>query len=40
MVGAVITHLRRKEFPNVLINLVLLALAVFVAIERIGPESF
>ncbi len=40
MVGAVITHLRRGEYPNAVVNLVLLAVAVFVAIERIGPESF
>jgi hypothetical protein len=40
MAGAVITHLRRKEYPNMVVNLVLLALAVFVAIERIGPEAF
>ena len=40
MAGAVITHLRRKEYPTMVVNLVLLALAVFVAIERIGPEAF
>lgn len=40
MAGAVITHLRRKEYPTTVVNLVLLALAVFVAIERIGPEAF
>lgn len=40
MVGAVITHGRRREYPNVVINLVLLAIAVFVAVERIGPQSF
>ncbi|GAB3073055.1 DoxX family protein [Intrasporangium mesophilum] len=40
MVGAVITHGRRHEYPNVIVNLVLLALALFVAIERIGPQSF
>jgi uncharacterized membrane protein YphA (DoxX/SURF4 family) len=38
MLGAVATHTRRREYPNIGINLVLLALAVFVAIERIGPE--
>src|SRR4051794_26279816 len=37
MVGAALTHLRRKEYPNIAMNLVLLALALFVAIERIGP---
>jgi uncharacterized membrane protein YfcA len=40
MVGASITHLRRREYPNVLVNLVLLALAVLVAVERIGSQSF
>ena len=40
MAGAVITHLRRREYPNMVVNLVLLALAVFVAIERIGPQAF
>ena len=40
MAGAVITHLRRREYPNMVVNLVLLALAVFVAIERAGPQAF
>jgi uncharacterized membrane protein YphA (DoxX/SURF4 family) len=40
MAGAIITHLRRREYPYVALNLVLLAVAVFVAIERIGPQSF
>ena len=40
MAGAVITHLRRREYPNMVVNLVLLALAVFVAIERIGRQAF
>ena len=40
MAGAVITHLRRREYPNMVVNLVLLALAVFVAIERTGPQAF
>lgn len=40
MVGAAITHLRRREHPNVVVNLVLCAAAVFVAIERFGPQSF
>ncbi len=39
MVGAALTHLRRKEYPNVVMNLLLLALAVFLAVERIGPEA-
>ena len=40
MVGAAITHARRGEFQNVAVNGVLLAGLVFVAIERIGPNSF
>ena len=39
MVGAIITHLRRGEYPNVAVNVALLVLAVFVAVERIGPQS-
>ncbi|TCC43374.1 DoxX family protein [Kribbella sindirgiensis] len=35
MIGAIITHTRRSEFSSVAINAVLLALAVFVAIERL-----
>jgi uncharacterized membrane protein YphA (DoxX/SURF4 family) len=35
MIGAIITHTRRSEFASVAINAVLLALAVFVAIERL-----
>lgn len=40
MLGAMVTHARRGEIPQVAINLVLLAVAVFVAVERIGPQSF
>lgn len=40
MIGAIATHARRKEIPNVVINLVLLALAVFVAWGRFGPYAF
>lgn len=39
MIGAAITHGRRKEIPNVAVNLVLLAVAVFVAIQRLGPQA-
>ena len=35
MIGAIITHARRSEFASVAINAVLLALAVFVAVERL-----
>ena len=40
MVGAVITRIRRHEARFVVGNLVLLALAGFVAWGRFGPESF
>lgn len=34
MLGAMATHFRRKEYPGIAINLVLLALAAFVAYGR------
>lgn len=34
MVGAVIFHIPRKEYPNIVFNLVLLALAAFAAYGR------
>jgi uncharacterized membrane protein YphA (DoxX/SURF4 family) len=40
MVGAIITHARRKEYAPVVMNVVLLALAVFVAWGRFGPYAF
>ena len=40
MVGAATTHLRRKETPMVALNVVLLALALFVAWGRFGPYAF
>ena len=40
MVGAAITHARRREFPNIAVNTVLLALAAVVAWGRFGPHSF
>ncbi|HST86408.1 MAG TPA: DoxX family protein [Kineosporiaceae bacterium] len=40
MIGAVITHARLKESPMVALNVVLLALAGFVAWGRFGPHSF
>ncbi len=40
MVGAAVTHARRKEYPLIAVNLVLLASAVFVAVMRFGPEAF
>lgn len=40
MAGAAVVHARRNEPMNVAVNLVLLALAVFVAWGRFGPYSF
>jgi uncharacterized membrane protein YphA (DoxX/SURF4 family) len=40
MVGAAITHVRRGEQNMVPVNIVLAALAAFVAIMRFGPNSF
>lgn len=40
MIGAMITHLRRREAQAITVNLVLLALAAFVAWGRFGPHSF
>ena len=40
MVGAALTHGRRHETPNVIINLVLAILAAGVAIARFGPYGF
>jgi uncharacterized membrane protein YphA (DoxX/SURF4 family) len=40
MIGAAVTHARRKEHQMILVNLVLLALAAVVAWGRFGPYSF
>ena len=40
MIGAIVTHARRNEYRNLAINVILLALAVFVAWGRFGPYSF
>lgn len=40
MAGAAVVHARRNEPMNVAVNLVLIALAVFVAWGRFGPYSF
>jgi uncharacterized membrane protein YphA (DoxX/SURF4 family) len=40
MIGAALTHLRRKENQAVVVNVVLLLLAAFVAWGRFGPYSF
>ncbi|MFE9190999.1 DoxX family protein [Micromonospora sp. NPDC007208] len=40
MVGAMITHLRHGEARFIVLNLVYLAVAAFVAWGRLGPEPF
>jgi hypothetical protein len=40
MVGAAIVTFRLREPTHALLNLAYLALAVFVAVGRFGPESF
>jgi hypothetical protein len=40
MVGAIATHLRLGEASRLAVPLVVLALALLVAVERFGPQSF
>lgn len=40
MIGAMITHGRRREYPLMAVNLAYLALAVFIAWGRLGPAPF
>jgi hypothetical protein len=40
MIGAMITHGRLGQFRLVMVNVVYLVLAVFIAVGRFGPESF
>jgi uncharacterized membrane protein YphA (DoxX/SURF4 family) len=40
MIGAVLTHARRREMPLIAVNLVLLALAAVIVWGRFGPYSF
>jgi uncharacterized membrane protein YphA (DoxX/SURF4 family) len=40
MLGAIITHGRRKEFQQIVINTIVLILALVVAIFRFGPNAF
>ena len=40
MIGAIITHGRLGQYKLVMVNLVYVALAVFIAVGRVGPESF
>jgi hypothetical protein len=39
VVGAAATHVRRREFDRLRLNVALAALAVFVATMRFGPHS-
>lgn len=40
MIGAAVVESRRREFVHVLVNVAYLALILFVAVGRFGPESF
>jgi uncharacterized membrane protein YphA (DoxX/SURF4 family) len=40
MLGAMVTHARRGEYPNVAINVLLAIMAAVVAWGRFGPYSF
>ncbi|GGO82922.1 DoxX family protein [Nonomuraea cavernae] len=40
MIGAAVTHARRKETSAIAVNVVLLVLAAFVAWGRFGPYAF
>lgn len=40
MLGAVVVHARRAEYPNAAVNVVLAAIAVTVAWTRFGPYAF
>ena len=40
MLGAAATHVRRGEGQMVPVNLVIAAIAIFIAVMRFGPEAF
>jgi hypothetical protein len=40
MVGAAVTHARRREYPLIVVNAILFALAALVAWGRFGPYAF
>ena len=40
MAGAIVVQVRRREIPPVAVNVVVIALALFVAWGRFGPHSF
>jgi len=39
MLGAIAIHARRREIPNIVANVVLGALAVFLAAQRFGDQA-
>jgi uncharacterized membrane protein YphA (DoxX/SURF4 family) len=40
MLGAVVTHARRREYPNVAINVLLAIMAAVIVWGRLGPHPF
>ena len=40
MIGAIVTHARRREYPNVGVNVLLAIMAAVVAWGRFGPHAF
>lgn len=40
MIGAIVIHARRREYPNVAVNVLLGVMAVVVAWGRFGPYAF
>ena len=40
MIGAAVTHARRREYKNIGVNAILAALALIIAIFRFGSSSF
>ena len=40
MIGAAVTHARRREYKNIGVNAVLAALALIIAVSRFGSYSF
>ncbi|RMI38231.1 DoxX family protein [Streptomyces triticirhizae] len=40
MIGAIVVHGRRKETQSIVVNVILIAVAGFVAWGRFGPHSF
>ena len=40
MLGAMAVHVRRREIPNIVVNVVLAALSFFLAVQRFGDHAF